>query len=119
MVRQRLPGVKAVGLLCADDARPATVDGMRKYLFGTGLLGAITGGLTLLRALRNDAPFTWRVALGWLSWGISLALAIGAITDVRRAQAGHTIDPDSPVHGKEAKLVQHRTRRMARDSRTS
>ena len=52
---------------------------MRKYLFGTGLFTAITGGMTLLRGMREDAPFTWRSALGWLSWGISLALAVGAI----------------------------------------
>lgn len=119
MVKRRTLGGKRHPRQCTDVVAPASVDGMRKYLFGTGLLGAITGGLTLLRALRNDAPFTWRVALGWLSWGISLALAIGAIVDVRRAESGHVLDPDSPVHGKEAKLVQRRVRREHRDSRLS
>ena len=61
---------------------------MRKYLFGTGLLTAIIGGLTLLRGLRSDEQFTWRTALAWLSWGITLALAIGAIVDTRRARRG-------------------------------
>ena len=84
---------------------------MRKYLFGTGLLTAITGGLTLLRGMREDAPFTWRTALGWLSWGITLALAIGAIVDVRRASRGEVISPDSPVHGQEKKLAARRARR--------
>jgi hypothetical protein len=84
---------------------------MRKYLFGTGMLTAITGGLTLLRGLREDAPFTWRSALGWLSWAISVALVVGAIVDIRRAAAGHTIAPDSPVHGQEKKLMQSRARR--------
>ncbi|TDN92599.1 hypothetical protein [Microbacterium sp. BK668] len=89
---------------------------MRKYLFGTGILTAIAGGMTLLRALRNDAPFTWRVALGWASWAISLALAIGAIVDVRRAETGRGIDADSPVAGKQAQLAERRTRRKLRDS---
>ncbi|GAA3210816.1 hypothetical protein [Microbacterium terregens] len=83
---------------------------MRKYLFGTGLLTAITGGITLLRALRDDAPFTWRTALGWLSWGITLALAIGAVIDTRRASHGAIIASDSPVHGKEQKLLKKRLR---------
>lgn len=81
---------------------------MRKYLFGTGLLSAITGGLTLLRGMRENSPFTWRTALAWLSWGISLALAIGAVVDVRRASHGEVIPLDSPVHGKETKYFKRR-----------
>jgi len=81
---------------------------MRKYLFGTGILTAVTGGLTLLRGLREHEPFTWRMALAWLSWGISLALAIGAIVDVRRASRGRLIANDSPVHGREKKLLKRR-----------
>lgn len=84
---------------------------MRSYVFGTGILTAITGGLTLLRGLRDDAPFTWRTALGWLSWGITLALAIGAIVDVRNASRGRVIDTDSPIHGSEEKLLKRRIRR--------
>jgi hypothetical protein len=58
---------------------------MRKYVFGTGLIGAITSGLELLRGLRDeDEPFTWRHALLWLSWGITVALTIGAMVDTRR-----------------------------------
>ncbi|MGA7148031.1 MAG: hypothetical protein WBX17_06045 [Microbacterium sp.] len=87
---------------------------MRKYLFGTGLLTAITGGLTLLRGMREDAPFTWRSVLGWVSWGISLALAIGAIVDIRRAANGELIAPDSPVHGQEQKLRKNRLQRERR-----
>jgi hypothetical protein len=58
---------------------------MRKYVFGTGLIGSITTGLELLRGLRDDEePFTWRHLLIWLSWGITVALTIGAIVDTRR-----------------------------------
>ncbi|MBD3941625.1 hypothetical protein IF188_07950 [Microbacterium sp. NEAU-LLC] len=81
---------------------------MRKYLFGTGIITAFTGGLTLLRALRENEPFTWRTALAWASWGISLALAIGAIVDVRRASRGYLVAGDSPVHGHEKKLLKRR-----------
>lgn len=83
---------------------------MRKYLFGTGIITAVTGGLTLLRGLRENEPFTWRMALAWLSWGISLALAIGAVVDVRRASHGRLIAEDSPVHGKEKKLLKRQLR---------
>ena len=89
----------------------ANVARMRKYLFGSGLLGVITGGLTLLRALRNDAPFTWRVALGWLSWLIAAALAVGAIIDIQRAEQGEIVDVDSPISGQEEKLLRKRLRR--------
>ena len=78
---------------------------MRKYLFGTGIISAVTSGLTLLRSARGDVPFTWRQALAWLSWGITLALAIGSIVDTRRAERGALIATDSPLHGKEKKLL--------------
>ncbi|MFB8386851.1 hypothetical protein ACFC3F_06895 [Microbacterium sp. NPDC055910] len=84
---------------------------MRRYLFSTGLVSAILSGFTLLRSTRDDAPFTWRTALAWLSWGITLALAIGAIVDTRRASTGHLIATDSPVHGKEKKLLERRITR--------
>lgn len=81
---------------------------MRKYLFGTGLFGVIAGGITLLRALQNNAPFTWRVALAWVSWAISLVLAIGAIFDVRQAERGGVVGPDSRIAGREDKLLKKR-----------
>jgi len=81
---------------------------MRQYLFSTGIVTAFLGGVGLLRSMRDDAPFTWRTALAWLSWGITLALAIGAIVDTRRASQGQIIPNDSPVHGKEKKLFKRR-----------
>lgn len=82
---------------------------MRKYLFGTGLVSAVIGGITLLRGAR-DNEFTWREALAWLSWGITAALAIGSIVDTRRASRGAPISDDSPIHGKEEKLLKKRLR---------
>ncbi len=81
---------------------------MRKYLFGTGIIGAVTGGLSMLKAIREGEPFTWRTALAWLSWGITLALAIGTIVDARRASTGHLAPPDSPVAGHEKKYLKDR-----------
>jgi len=88
---------------------------MRNYLFGTGLVSAVMGGLTLLRSTRDGAPFTWRMALAWVGWGITLALAIGAVVDTRRAARGEAAPTDSPVHGSEAKLqAKHRKERARR-----
>ncbi|MGW9113739.1 hypothetical protein [Microbacterium sp. NPDC055683] len=75
---------------------------MRKYLLGTGLFGAITSGYSLLKG-SDDRRFTWRVALAWLSWGITLALAIGEARDIRTASRGGTVADDSPISGKEYK----------------
>ena len=82
-----------------------------RIFFGSGLLSSITSGLALLRAARDDAPFTWRQALAWLSWGITLALSIGTIVDTYRATRGHLIATDSPVHGAEDKLFKKRLER--------
>lgn len=80
---------------------------MRKYLFGTGLFSSVMSGFTLLRGIREQ-DFTWRQALGLLSWGIRLALAIGAIVDVRRAGRGHLIADDSPAADDRVKLLKRR-----------
>ncbi|GAA5149424.1 hypothetical protein GCM10025768_12640 [Microbacterium pseudoresistens] len=69
---------------------------MRNYVFASGLFSAVTGGISLLRGSR-DAPITWRAVLAWISWGITLALSIGAIVDMRRDQKGVPVAPDSPV----------------------
>ncbi|MFS0867228.1 hypothetical protein AB3M83_07825 [Microbacterium sp. 179-B 1A2 NHS] len=84
---------------------------MRKYLFGTGLLSSITSGLTLLRSARSDESFTWRTALAWLSWGITLALAIGTVVDTRRASRAKLIPLDSPVEGDQKRLLRDRLTR--------
>lgn len=84
---------------------------MRKYLFGTGLVSAVMGSVTLLRSLRSEETFTWRTALAWLSWGITLALAIGSVVDTRRASRGKLIATDSPVDDNRTDLLKKRIRR--------
>lgn len=83
---------------------------MRKYVFSTGMFTAVATGITMLRGLRANEPFTWRTALAWLSWGITLALAIGAVVDTRRASTGHLVAGDSPVAGSEQKLLKKHLR---------
>lgn len=73
-----------------------------RYLFNTGLFGAITTGMHLIRGTR-ETPVTWRASLGWLSWGISLALAIGAAVDMRRADRGVEVAADSPFASVQSK----------------
>lgn len=75
---------------------------MRKYVAGTGIIGAALSGISLLRGA-NEQPFTWRVALQWVSWGITFALAIGTMLDIRAASRGRKVAPDSPIHGKESR----------------
>lgn len=83
---------------------------MRKYLFGTGLLSAVVGGVSLVRGLRSEETFTWRTALAWLSWAITLTLAIGSVVDASRARRGELIATDSPVYGDNQRLLKKRLR---------
>ncbi len=81
---------------------------MRRYLFSSGLFSAILGGISLLRGIREKEPFTWRTALAWISWGISVTLAVGAVVDTRRARRGREVAIDSPIAPKAKKLYKKR-----------
>lgn len=81
-----------------------------RYLFSTGLIGAITAGVSLLRGTRQT-PITWRAVLAWISWGITLALAVGAAIDMRREERGILVADDSP-------LAPAQTKRMKKQSKT-
>ena len=76
-----------------------------RYLFSTGLIAAISAGISLLRGTREE-PITWRSALSWLSWAITMALAVGATVDMRRARRGARVDADSPQSVKKSKKAQ-------------
>lgn len=80
---------------------------MRKYLFGTGIIGAFTSGMALLRGVRGE-QFTWRTAIAMLSWGLTLALAIGSIVEVRRESQGQVVD--HPEESKEQQKILKRYR---------
>ncbi len=84
-----------------------------RYLFGTGIIGALLSGASLLRGSREE-PISWRAVLAWVSWGITLALAIGAVVDLARAERGLPVAEDSPSAeraDKEAKKALKKTGR--------
>jgi len=89
-----------------------------RYLFSTGLIGAVSAGVSLLRGTR-DAPITWRAILAWISWGITLALAIGAAIDMRRESHGIPVDDDSPLAPKQAKRAKKESKRVEKQLRAA
>jgi len=56
---------------------------MRKFLFNTTLLSAIVGGWGTLQATRKG-PRDWRLILMWVSWGATVAIAVGTIAEQAR-----------------------------------
>lgn len=54
------------------------VDDVRKFLFNGSFLAAVFGAWSVVQTTRKG-PRDWRVILMWVSWGISLALAIGSV----------------------------------------
>ncbi|MFT4157537.1 MAG: hypothetical protein QM630_06365 [Microbacterium sp.] len=87
-----------------------------RYLFSTGLFAAISSGVSLLRGTR-EAPVTWRAVLAWISWAITLALAIGAVVDTRRDERGEAVAPDSPLAPVQAKRARKEQKAAAKAAR--
>lgn len=53
---------------------------MRKYLFSRTLLSAVFGGWGILQTTRKG-PKDWRLLLMWISWGLSVAIAVGTVIE--------------------------------------
>ena len=53
---------------------------MRKFVFNGAIISAAFSGFSALRATRSG-PRDWRLALLWLSWAASTAIAIGNVVD--------------------------------------
>jgi hypothetical protein len=51
---------------------------MRKYLFSGAIIGSIIGGWGVIQTTRKG-PRDWRLVLSWISWGLTLAVAIGTV----------------------------------------
>lgn len=51
---------------------------MRRFIFNTTLITAIFGGWGTVQATRKG-PRDWRLALMWISWGLTVAIAVGTI----------------------------------------
>ena len=56
---------------------------MRRYIFSSSVISAIFGGWSILQSTRQG-PRDWRLLLMWLSWGLTLAIAIGTVIDEAR-----------------------------------
>lgn len=51
---------------------------MRKYIFSSNVLGSLFGAVGVVQATRRG-PRDWRLLAMWLSWGLTLAVAIGTV----------------------------------------
>lgn len=53
---------------------------MRKYIFNGAVISAAFSAVGVLQQTKNG-PRDWRLALSWVSWGISVAIAVGTIIE--------------------------------------
>ncbi|AMM21314.1 hypothetical protein AX769_15740 [Frondihabitans sp. PAMC 28766] len=53
---------------------------MRKFIFNGAVISGIFSGISALRATKSG-PRDWRLALLWVSWAASIAIAIGNVRD--------------------------------------
>ncbi len=53
---------------------------MRKYLFSTAIIGSLFGAWSNVQ-ITKEGPRDWRLVLMWLSWGISMAIAVGTVIE--------------------------------------
>lgn len=53
---------------------------MRKFIFSSSVISAVFSGWSTLQMTRQG-PRDWRLALMWISWALSLAIAIGTVLD--------------------------------------
>lgn len=56
---------------------------MRKYLFNGAMIGAVTGAFSIVQTTRKG-PRDWKLVLMWISWGLSLAIALGTVRQESR-----------------------------------
>ena len=65
---------------------------MRKYLFNGAVIGAAFSAVGVINHTRTG-PRDWRLALMWVSWGISVAIAVGSVIEEhKQVESGHTED---------------------------
>jgi len=60
---------------------------MRKFLLSPGIWTAAFGGIGVARQTK-EGPRDWRLILMWVSWGVTVALAVGTV--LRRSAAAVT-----------------------------
>ena len=53
---------------------------MRKFIFSTTVLGALFGGWSTVQQTRKG-PRDWRLILMWITWALTVAIAIGTVAE--------------------------------------
>lgn len=56
---------------------------MRKYLFNFSIITTLFGAVGLARTTQRG-PRDWRLILMWISWLISVAIAVGTVAEATR-----------------------------------
>jgi hypothetical protein len=51
---------------------------VRKFIFSGSVLSAVLGGWGALQTTRRG-PRDWRLALMWVSWAATVAIAVGTV----------------------------------------
>ena len=57
---------------------------MRKYIFSGTLISAVIGGWGTLQTTRKG-PRDWRLILMWVSWAITVVIAVDSVLEQSRA----------------------------------
>lgn len=61
---------------------------MRKFLFSGTVISALFGGFGVMKATKQG-PRDWRLALMWLGWACTMAIAIGTV--IKQAETGNEL----------------------------
>lgn len=56
---------------------------MRKFIFNGALISAVLGGWGIFQTTRKG-PRDWRLILMWISWGATVAVAVGSVIEQAR-----------------------------------
>jgi len=56
---------------------------MRKFILNTSVLSSVFSAFGVVQATRRG-PRDWRLVLMWVSWAISVAIAIGTVIEESR-----------------------------------
>jgi len=57
---------------------------LRKFIFSGTLINAVIGGWSTLRTTRKG-PRDWRLILMWVSWAITVVIAVDSVLERSRA----------------------------------
>ena len=56
---------------------------MRRFLFNTSVISSLFGVIGVVQSTRRG-PRDWRLVLAWISWGITVAIAVGTVIQAQQ-----------------------------------